>query len=1075
VRVIVDKFALNGAPLYLKLAFEKAKRWHSYDPEISFKADIDGVLDEFFEGLERSHGLLLPKVCGYLLSGKHQGLTENELLDLLVIDEGYWQYFIDNCHPSHRQEVEELKKLPIVVWSRLFLDLEPYLTTKNADGLSIMSFYHRKFIDHAQTKYLSDPLSYHHILAGYFEKAPLYLDEKEERPNVRKVVEQPYQETLSNRWIDIADKTLASFTFLVAKTKANMVEGILEDYRLTWNHAPHETQMSLRIWEAFFGERAHILRRGNAEWPAYKILLQLAVEHADESPLTLAAERYLEEGKVRWVWLRRMQRAKETGVSPCLAVLEGHTNVVYGAFQLADGRILSRSEDKTLRIWDTDGRPISVLKGHKDWVSGALQLTDERVLSWSGGDTTLRIWDTDGRPLAFLEGHTDWGDALQLTDGRMLSWSEDKTLRIWDTDGSSVIVLEGHTASVTGAFQLADGRILSRSEDKTLRIWDADGRPISVLVGHKDRVSGALQLSGGRILSWGDITLRIWDADGRPISVLKGHKDWVSGALQLTDERVLSWSGDKTLRIWDTDGRPLAVLEGHTHSVEGALQLTDGRILSWSRDTTLRIWDTDGRPLAVLEGHTDVVWGALQLTDGRVLSWSPDMTLRIWDTDVHAPTVLDGHAGVVSGALHLTEGRILSWSVMDKALRIWDTYGHLLSILEGHTDSVRGALHLTEGRILSWSWSSDDTALRIWDTYGHALTVLEGHADRVCGALQLIDGRILSWSWDKTLRIWDTDGRPLAVLEGHPLGVYGAVQLHDGRVLSWSEGDGTLRIWNTDGRPLAVLEGHTRSVEGALQLIDGRILSWSWDKTLRIWDIDGRSLAVLEAHTHSVNGALQLTDGRILSWEREEDKTLLIWNSMTGACVEILNFNQFCIHYPESIVLYLGKGLCYSDLFSRTEGRYGEINLPIKAQKIVFCARWQAESACAARLLRPDGTLVLTQANGQVCFLRLYNGTKRISLDELLSCFGVSRPPSNQQSQIEESPRSAEDKKKDYEQILRQGLEYHRKHYGSNIEGHHGHLCALITLLEKEGRLDEAKKLTAERDEIAQRLPIRLK
>ena len=65
---------------------------------------------------------------------------------------------------------------------RLFLDLEPYLTVRNADGLSIISFYHRKFVDYATKKYLKEPLTYHRLIAGYFETAPLYLDEKEEIP-----------------------------------------------------------------------------------------------------------------------------------------------------------------------------------------------------------------------------------------------------------------------------------------------------------------------------------------------------------------------------------------------------------------------------------------------------------------------------------------------------------------------------------------------------------------------------------------------------------------------------------------------------------------------------------------------------------------------------------------------------------------------------------------------------------------------------------------------------------------------------------------------------------------------------
>jgi len=81
--------------------------------------------------------------------------------------------------------------------------------------------------------------------------------------------------------------------------------------------------------------------------------------------------------------------------------------------------------------------------------------------------------------------------------------------------------------------------------------------------------------------------------------------------------------------------------------------------------------------------------------------------------------------------------------------------------------------------------------------------------------------------------------------------------------------------------------------------------------------------------------------------------------------------------------LYLGKHLCSSGLFAKAERRYGEIDLPVREQKIILCARWQGESDCTVRFLKPDGTLVLSQANGQVCFLQVYHGNRPITIAEL--------------------------------------------------------------------------------------------
>ena len=97
-----------------------------------------------------------------------------------------------------------------------------------------------------------------------------------------------------------------------------------------------------------------------------------------------------------------------------------HTNGIYEATVLEDGRVLSWSEDHTLRTWDGDsGQSLSVLEGHTKGVWGATLLEDGRVLSWSH-DATLRTWDLDsGEALSLLEGHTRWvGGATVLDDGR---------------------------------------------------------------------------------------------------------------------------------------------------------------------------------------------------------------------------------------------------------------------------------------------------------------------------------------------------------------------------------------------------------------------------------------------------------------------------------------------------------------------------------------------------------------------------------------------------------------------------------------------------------------------------------
>jgi hypothetical protein len=167
---VLDKIGHTGLAIYLKLAFEKARHWHSYEKaeECILKDDVRGIIDSFIDGLETEHTKdFVQHVICYMLCGKYGGLAENEILEILVFDKEYWKTFLEGTHKDQRKELEKYKeeledpdnkvrvamKIPIVVWSRLFLDLEPFLTERDADGVPIVTFFHRQFFEVLRERY----------------------------------------------------------------------------------------------------------------------------------------------------------------------------------------------------------------------------------------------------------------------------------------------------------------------------------------------------------------------------------------------------------------------------------------------------------------------------------------------------------------------------------------------------------------------------------------------------------------------------------------------------------------------------------------------------------------------------------------------------------------------------------------------------------------------------------------------------------------------------------------------------------------------------------------------------------
>jgi len=470
------------------------------------------------------------------------------------------------------------------------------------------------------------------------------------------------------------------------------------------------------------------------------------------------------------------------------------------------------------------GMLLRTLAGHTDIVNGAVQLRDGRILSWSK-DNTLRLWQPNGTPIVALTRHTDsvWG-AIELKDGRLLSWSADKTLRLWDLDGAFITSMTGHTNHVRGAIQLTDGRILSWSGGGTLHLWSKDGVFIMIIIDKMIFNEVQVQLQDERIWSWGrgrHLYLWVLDSSGDLIKEWYRYEFDIFHLYPLADGRLLTWNDglswtgepytfdiDYNLRLLDRNEKSITTITGHTDRVIGAIQLSDGRLLSWSQDSTLRLWNEDGSiPLATLTGHTSEIYGVIELSDGRLLSWSKDSTLRLWSKDGSMPlATLSGHTNDIYGVIELSDGRLLSWS-KDSTLRLWDGGGNHITILKGHTKSVHGTIKLNNGRVLSWS---EDSTLRLWDANQPEIVTLTEHKRGVNNIIELSDGRLLSWSRDNTLRLWQPDGTPIATLTGHTDRVNGAVQLADGRILSWGSDtyrkNPEMRLWDTDGTPLDVLE-----------------------------------------------------------------------------------------------------------------------------------------------------------------------------------------------------------------------------------------------------------------------------
>lgn len=231
---------------------------------------IEGLIREnLFPRLAHSdnHGpVLVSHALGYLAASRH-GLAEDELLALLSRDLDVYTWFLAGAYHmpqdlvdrarAHWQQRREGKpdrrpytgkaharwlrmlrrhparlrsllesgpeweglRLPVVLWSRLSLDLQPYLAERLGEGASLLDFYHRELADAAAEAYLPEDRTtkLHARLADYFRsRVDPSHDSDWTGEDVRGLSELPFHLTGAARWQELHD-TLTDFRFLERK------------------------------------------------------------------------------------------------------------------------------------------------------------------------------------------------------------------------------------------------------------------------------------------------------------------------------------------------------------------------------------------------------------------------------------------------------------------------------------------------------------------------------------------------------------------------------------------------------------------------------------------------------------------------------------------------------------------------------------------------------------------------------------------------------------------------------------------------------------------------------------------
>ena len=283
--------------------------------------------------------------------------------------------------------------------------------------------------------------------------------------------------------------------------------------------------------------------------------------------------------------------------------------------------------------WDRHGGPVQAV---------AFTPSGDRVVSGSE-DATLRVWDPrSGKSLLRIEGAALGAYTLAVSpDGsRAAAGCKAGIIREFSlTDGTLLTELKGHLGFVRSVAYTHDGaRIVSSADDGSIRIWTlaGDGEPV-VLKGHLGGVlsvavsaNDTLLLSGGR-----DGTVRLWDiAQAREIRQHTAHRGWVEVvAFAGQGAWAVSTGRDGKVARWELEtGDVVAEIDNGGWTYDMVIS-PDGSRAYCTASTGCNCWSlADGQKLAELRGHASGTLGLAVSPDGSLLATgASDTSVLVWE------------------------------------------------------------------------------------------------------------------------------------------------------------------------------------------------------------------------------------------------------------------------------------------------------------------------------------------------------------------------------------------------------------------------------------------------------------
>jgi len=581
----------KGIPLLLRLNAIDAMRWADHHRAIPLTKSIELAGSDLLRliTVTLGHGERLALVTlGLLFTARH-GLNEEEILGAYSFDA---EILAEQSRRAPDAPVTD--EVPYAVWSRLLVDLEPFISTQSTVGGPVWRLKHRSLMESLSLELEARGLSKHcsHLLAEYFSRQSWTIGTVGS-PNARKLIEYPFHLVqcgrISEFWEVLINPFVLTATFEILGTPG--LTGLLE---LAEGRLDKTRQTDLDVLRFVIEQIAPATMSNRAAFPS---LLDEQLQNG------LMAEPGLHAGltKAHRPWLRQSSSSRslragtftDFGTKIGSVVTSADGRIIAGVgyefvqvfiWDLLSGELISKIEDSRM--------PIGLSPDSRYCVTTCLEHGKIRVTEISTLATVTLI------------------DAIVDDRDRRIAVTLD-----------SVVIANGHEISL---FSLHDGRLQSvlRSERKLLCAGASiDGQII---------VGGCYDGSLAVFRNQRDVTYLEGDRD--PIQMLTVSADGTHAVSASKKERLLYFDRNKII-LWDLVNAEGQLLDNHLSSIRDVDISSDGSVAAWigTFEESAYIYG-QGATSDVREigSHNSWVEGVAVSPDGKkVYTASRDATLQV--------------------------------------------------------------------------------------------------------------------------------------------------------------------------------------------------------------------------------------------------------------------------------------------------------------------------------------------------------------------------------------------------------------------------------------------------------------